>query len=46
MRNLSILNAALISTSIVLIQPYITVAALSAVDIDKIATGITVKIVN
>jgi S1-C subfamily serine protease len=46
MRNLSILNAALIGTSIVLIQPYITVAALSAVDIDKIATGITVKIVN
>jgi tetratricopeptide (TPR) repeat protein/V8-like Glu-specific endopeptidase len=46
MRNLSILNAALIGTSIVLIQPHITVAALSAVDINKIATGITVKIVD
>jgi Flp pilus assembly protein TadD/V8-like Glu-specific endopeptidase len=46
MRNLSILNAALIGTSIVLIQPYITVAALSAVDINKIATGITVRIVD
>jgi tetratricopeptide (TPR) repeat protein len=46
MRNLSILNAALIGTSIVLIQPHITVAALSAVDINKIATGITVRIVD
>jgi tetratricopeptide (TPR) repeat protein len=46
MRNLSSLNAALIGTSIALIQPYITVAAISAVDIDKIATGITVKIID
>jgi tetratricopeptide (TPR) repeat protein len=46
MRNLSILNAALIGTSIVLIQPYITVAALSPVDINKIATGISVRIVD
>jgi tetratricopeptide (TPR) repeat protein len=46
MRNSWILNAALIGTSIFLTQPYITVAALSAVDINKIATGITVKIID
>ncbi|AFZ00023.1 S1 family peptidase [Calothrix sp. PCC 6303] len=46
MRNLSILNAALIGTSIVLIQPHITIAAISAVDINKIATAITVKIID
>jgi tetratricopeptide (TPR) repeat protein len=40
------LSAALIAPTIALIQPYITVAALSAVDINKIATGITVRIVN
>jgi hypothetical protein len=46
MRNIAILNAALISTSIVLMQPHITVATLSAVDINKTATGITVRIVD
>jgi tetratricopeptide (TPR) repeat protein len=40
------LSAAFIVPTIALIQPYITVAALSAVDINKIATGITVKIVD
>jgi Tfp pilus assembly protein PilF len=40
------LNAALIGTSIALIQPYIAIAAPSAADVNKIATGITVRIVD
>jgi tetratricopeptide (TPR) repeat protein len=40
------LSAALLTPTIALIQPYITFAALSATDIDKIATAITVKIVD
>jgi tetratricopeptide (TPR) repeat protein len=43
MRNLSVLNAALVGTSIVLVQPYIAVA-ISQQEVEKIAQQITVQI--
>jgi tetratricopeptide (TPR) repeat protein len=45
MRNFSILNAALIGTSIVLVQPYIAVA-ISQQEVEKIAQQITVQILD